>query len=52
LAATKRNVPYRQLAAEIGLSEGAVKVVVHRLRRRCRELLRAEIAQTVAGRKK
>jgi RNA polymerase sigma-70 factor (ECF subfamily) len=31
------------------LSEGAVKVAVHRLRRRCQELVRAEIAETVAG---
>ena len=31
------------------MSEGAVKVAAHRLRRRYRELLRAQIAQTVAG---
>ena len=43
------NVPYRQIAADLGKSEGAVKVAVHRLRRRCRELLLAEIAQTVNG---
>jgi RNA polymerase sigma-70 factor (ECF subfamily) len=30
------------------MTEGAVRVAVHRLRRRCRELLRDEIAQTVA----
>ena len=30
------------------MSEGAVKVAVHRLRQRYRELLRAEIADTVA----
>ena len=30
------------------MTEGAVKVAVHRLRRRYRELLRAEIAETVA----
>lgn len=41
--------PYVQLAAELGMSEGAVKVAVHRLRRRYRELLEAEIAQTVAS---
>ena len=29
------------------MTEGAVKVAVHRLRRRYRELLRAEIAETV-----
>jgi RNA polymerase sigma-70 factor (ECF subfamily) len=32
---------------ELGLSEGAVKVAVHRLRKRFRELVRAELAQTV-----
>ncbi|HZL89378.1 MAG TPA: sigma-70 family RNA polymerase sigma factor [Pirellulaceae bacterium] len=40
--------PYKETAAELGLSEGAVKVAVHRLRRRCRDFLRAEIAQTVS----
>jgi RNA polymerase sigma factor (sigma-70 family) len=32
-----------------GMSEGAVKVAVHRLRRRYRDLLREEIAQTVGN---
>jgi RNA polymerase sigma-70 factor (ECF subfamily) len=31
------------------MSEGAVKTAAHRLRRRYRELLRDEIAQTVAS---
>jgi hypothetical protein len=31
------------------MTEGAVKVAVHRLRRQCGALLRAEIAKTVAG---
>ncbi len=35
------------IAAQLGWSEGALKVAVHRLRRRFRELVRAEIAQTV-----
>jgi len=39
---------YAQLAAEWGLPEGTVKANVHRLRGRCREVLRLEIAQTVA----
>jgi RNA polymerase sigma-70 factor (ECF subfamily) len=43
------QVPYQKAAAALGMSEGAVKVAVHRLRKRCREILRAEIAQTVAG---
>ena len=41
-------VTYGQLAAELNTSEGALKVAVHRLRRRYRELLRAEIEETVA----
>jgi RNA polymerase sigma factor (sigma-70 family) len=34
-------------ATELGLSEGAVKVAVHRLRQRYRELIREEIGRTV-----
>jgi RNA polymerase sigma-70 factor (ECF subfamily) len=33
----------------LGTSEGAVKVAVHRLRQRYRELLQEEIANTVAS---
>jgi RNA polymerase sigma-70 factor (ECF subfamily) len=40
--------PYADLAAKSHLSEGAVKVAVHRLRQRYRKLLRDEIANTVA----
>jgi len=36
-----------EAARGLGLSEGALKVTVHRLRRRFRELLKAEIAQTL-----
>ncbi len=39
---------YAAVAERLELSEGSVKVAVHRLRRRYRELLRREIAQTVA----
>ncbi len=39
---------YAAIADRLGISEVAVKVAVHRLRRRYRELLRAEIAHTVA----
>jgi RNA polymerase sigma-70 factor (ECF subfamily) len=41
--------PYAELANELGLSAEAIKVTVHRLRRRYRELLRTEIAQTVSS---
>jgi len=47
LAAEKDAVPYRDVAGELDMTEGAVKVAVHRLRRRYRELVREEIAQTV-----
>jgi RNA polymerase sigma factor (sigma-70 family) len=39
---------YAQLGDRLGMSEGAVKVAVHRLRRRMRVLLEEEIARTVA----
>jgi RNA polymerase sigma-70 factor (ECF subfamily) len=43
------GVSYSAMAAELGMSEGALKVAVHRLRRKFREVLRAEIADTVAS---
>src|SRR5207249_1269878 len=42
------EVSYNQIASDLGMSEGAVKVAVHRLRRRFGQLLRIEIAKTVA----
>lgn len=39
--------PYGELARALASSEGAVKVAVHRLRRRFGELLRAEVAGTL-----
>jgi RNA polymerase sigma-70 factor (ECF subfamily) len=39
---------YREIAEEVGTSESAVKMAAHRLRNRYRELLREEIARTVA----
>ena len=40
---------YRQLAAELSMSEGAVKVSIHRLRRRFGELVREQIERSVAN---
>ena len=42
------DVSYKHIGEAVGLSEGAVRVTVHRLRRRFRELLREEIRQTVS----
>src|ERR1041385_3821631 len=41
------DAPYAALAREMNTSEGAIKVAVHRLRKRYRELFRQEIADTV-----
>ena len=49
LGGGRSEIPYRDLGAQLGMSEGAVKVAAHRLRQRYRELLRAEIANTVSG---
>ena len=42
------GTPQSAAAAQLGLNENAVKVAIHRLRRRFRELVKSEIAQTVA----
>jgi len=39
--------PYAEIAATLGMSEGAVKVAAHRLRARHGEIIRAEIRDTV-----
>jgi RNA polymerase sigma factor (sigma-70 family) len=44
----KSEVPYDELAVRLGLSEAAVRVAAHRLRKRYRQVLREEIAHTVA----
>ena len=44
----KSDIPYAKAAAALELTEGAVRVAVHRLRQRYRELLREEIAQTLS----
>jgi RNA polymerase sigma-70 factor (ECF subfamily) len=41
--------PYRAAAARLDISEGAVKVAVHRMRQRYGAILRSEIAETVLG---
>ena len=44
----KNTSSYAEIAAQLNLSEGTVKVAMHRLRQRFRELLRAEVAHTIA----
>lgn len=45
---TGERASYSELASQLDLAEGAARVAVHRLRNRYRDLLRAEISQTVA----
>jgi RNA polymerase sigma factor (sigma-70 family) len=49
LVGDREGLPYPKLSEQLALSEGAVRVAVHRLRQRYRELLRAAIAQTVTS---
>jgi RNA polymerase sigma-70 factor (ECF subfamily) len=48
LAGVEEASPYKEIADELGLTFGAVKMAAHRLRARYRERLREEIARTVA----
>jgi RNA polymerase sigma-70 factor (ECF subfamily) len=48
LTANKKEIPYAGAASELGMDEGALRVAVHRLRKRYRELFREEIAHTLA----
>jgi RNA polymerase sigma-70 factor (ECF subfamily) len=45
----KSEIPYTQAAYELKMTDVAVRVAVHRLRKRYRELLREEIVQTLAN---
>jgi RNA polymerase sigma-70 factor (ECF subfamily) len=48
LTAGKGALPHATAAKALGIDEGAVRVTVHRLRKRYRELLRDEIAHTLS----
>ncbi len=47
LAGDATPIPQAEAAEKLGLTEGAVKVAIHRLRRRFRDLLHAELADTL-----
>jgi RNA polymerase sigma-70 factor (ECF subfamily) len=48
LTTGKETRPHAEMAQQLGISPGAVMVAAHRLRRRYREILQNEIAQTVS----
>jgi RNA polymerase sigma-70 factor (ECF subfamily) len=43
------SASYAEIGSELGVSEGTVRVAAHRLRGRYREMLIAEVAETVEG---
>ena len=43
------RLPYSAVATRLNLTEAAVKMAVHRLRLRYREILKTQIAQTVSS---
>jgi len=49
LARDESALPYAEIAIRLNLTEAAVKMAVQRLRARYREILRAEIADTVSS---
>ncbi len=49
LTGSRSAVPYANLADKLQTSEGAIRVAVHRLRQRYRQLLRQAIADTVSS---
>jgi RNA polymerase sigma-70 factor (ECF subfamily) len=49
LTGSRETQPYAALASALNMSEGAVRVAVHRLRERYRERLKAAVAQTVSS---
>ncbi len=48
LAGDGRSLSYSSIAAELGMKEAAVRQAAHRLRKRYRQLLLSEVAQTVS----
>lgn len=48
LTGTAERSPHVEIGRKLGMTPGAVKVAAHRLRQRFGEVLRAEIAETVA----
>ncbi len=49
LLGSRESQPYAILATQLGMTEGAIKVAVHRMRERYRTQLKAQIAETVAA---
>ena len=49
LTADRDSINYAEIAGQLGMSETAARVAVHRLRQRYRRLIQTEVANTVAS---
>ena len=49
LMGTGDGVPHAQAAVDLNMDEGALRVAVHRMRKRYRDMLKEEIAQTLSS---
>ena len=49
LTSNQGEIPYRETATQLGMEETAVRVAVHRLRKRYRQSPRDEISQTLSN---
>ena len=47
LTGSAGHVSYSEVASDLGMSEGAVKVAIHRLRKKFGQILREEVVQTL-----
>jgi RNA polymerase sigma factor (sigma-70 family) len=52
LTGDSETISQAKVARQLGMNEGAVKVAIHRLRKRFREVIKSEIAQTVTDQSK
>ncbi len=48
LTSAQGEIPHAEVAAQLAMEEGALRVAVHRMRKRYRELLRNEVGHTLA----
>jgi len=49
LTGSEPHIPYKDVSTEMGISEGAVKTAVHRMRQSYGRILRQEIADTISN---
>lgn len=49
LTGDSESIAQAEAAEQLGMSEGAVKVAIHRLRRQFREVIKNEVSQTLNG---